>query len=115
MYDYCMDELRHQPFYGRFTEEIFVSANEVVEPITCQSCSARVSELFPCEWDADLLVGACCVVPDDSPDVAPACPVRRHIMDTVVTAGAMCDLLKAHEGAKCAHCESAQETALLAA
>jgi hypothetical protein len=86
------------------------------EPLECQSCGANVSELLPCEWDSRLMVGACCLVAeDDSADVPPACPVVRHIMDAALTAGEMCDLLKAHRGVQCAHCESVQDAVELLA
>lgn len=44
------------------------------EPLECQSCGAHVSELFPCEWDVDLMVGACCVAVEE--ESADACPVQ---------------------------------------
>jgi hypothetical protein len=45
------------------------------QPLECQSCGARVSELFPCKWDTRLMVGACCIVADDESADVPACPV----------------------------------------
>jgi hypothetical protein len=111
VYDGFMDRLRPQPFYGRFTAEVSLPAtDQTTEPIHCQSCGARVLELLPCEWDTTLMVGACCVAADESPDVPPACLVTRHILDTVLTVGEMVDALRAHKCSACAHCEGTRDT-----
>ncbi len=82
VYDRFMDQLRPQPFYGRFTAEVSLpTADQTPDPLRCQGCGARVLELFPCEWDTTLMVGACCVAADESPDIPPACPVKRQILD----------------------------------
>jgi hypothetical protein len=110
VYDGFMDQLRPQPFYGRFTAEVSLPTTESVEPLHCQSCGASVAELFPCEWDTTLMVGACCAALDESPDVPPACPVKRQILDAAQTVGEMVDALRAHKGSPCAQCESTRDT-----
>lgn len=99
-----------QPFYGRFTAEVSLPITQAAEPLRCQGCGARVAELFPCEWDTALMVGACCIAVDESPDVPPACPVKRHILDTAQTVGEIVHALRAHKGAACVHCESTRDT-----
>jgi hypothetical protein len=47
--------------HARYLAEfVWGDAPKQPEPPVCGSCSQPCPELFPCTWDEDLQVGACC-------------------------------------------------------
>lgn len=46
------------------------------EPLVCGSCHQPCPELFPCTWDENLQVGACCV-----PDPDCSCQTNGDLFD----------------------------------
>lgn len=78
------------------------------EPLECQSCGARVAELFPCTWDIALMVGSCCLEPCTD-EGSTGCLVLDAALLAAPNLDAVCAALRAHQ-AECARCGSTAAT-----
>jgi hypothetical protein len=73
------------------------------QPLECESCGARVPELFLCTWDETLMVGSCCIEPDT--EQSTGCLALDAVLMAVLNLDGVCEALEAHR-AECVHCGS---------